>query len=211
MMIKNIKMKQFFSISSPRFANHSLWMIFLLGSFLFGCGKDSHVDAAAEPDSFVRFAQNEIAWLQKVQPGMTKTVTEGEKVETESIDTLDWNNELEAIRTWSVYAISKKSKMQPAYDTTIDESGPLKIERMNARDTAAELQELMVTYRKGKIEIMQWTVIQRSWFMDRDLRISFQPRKGYGIQVKENAIWSSEKSYEIYIEINNSDFLINGR
>ena len=211
MMIKNIKMKQFFSICSPRFANYSLWMIFLLGSCLFGCGKDSHVDAAAEPDSFVRFAQNEIAWLQKVQPGMTKTVTEGEKVETESIDTLDWNNELEAIRTWSVYAISKKSKMQPAYDTTIDESGPLKIERMNARDTAAELQELMVTYRKGKIEIMQWTVIQRSWFMDRDLRISFQPRKGYGIQVKENAIWSSEKSYEIYIEINNSDFLINGR
>ena len=211
MMIKNIKMKQFFSISSPRFANYSLWMIFLLGSFLFGCGKDSLGDAAAEPDSFVRFAQNEIAWLQKVQPGMTKTVTEGEKVETESIDTLDWNNELEAIRTWSVYAISKKSKMQPAYDTTIDESGPLKIERMNALDTAAELQELMVTYRKGKIEIMQWTVIQRSWFMDRDLRISFQPRKGYGIQVKENAIWSSEKSYEIYIEINNSDFLINGR
>ncbi len=211
MMIKNIKMKQFFSICSPRFANYSLWMIFLLGSLLFGCGKDSHVDAAAEPDSFVRFAQNEIAWLQKAQPGMTKTVTEGEKVETESIDTLDWNNELEAIRTWSVYAISKKSKMQPAYDTTIDESGPLKIERMNARDTAAELQELMVTYRKGKIEIMQWTVIQRSWFMDRDLRISFQPRKGYGIQVKENASWSSEKSYEIYIEINNSDFLINGR
>ena len=142
---------------------------------------------------------------------MTKTVTEGEKVETESIDTLDWNNELEAIRTWSVFALSKKSKTQPAFDTTIDESGPLKIERMNARDTAAELQELMVTYRKGKIEIMQWTVIQRSWFMDRDLRISFQPRKGYGIQVKENAIWSSEKSYEIYIEINNSDFLINGR
>ena len=64
---------------------------------------------------------------------------------------------------------------------------------------------------KGKIEIMQWTVIQRSWFMDRDLRISFQPRKGYGIRVIENAIWSSEKSYEIYIEINNSDFLINGR
>jgi len=58
---------------------------------------------------------------------------------------------------------------------------------------------------------MQWTVIQRSWFMDRDLRISFQPRKGYGIQVNEDAIWASEKSYEIYIEINNSDFLINGR
>jgi hypothetical protein len=101
--------------------------------------------------------------------------------------------------------------MQPAYDTTMDESGPLKIVRMNARDTSVELQELMVTYRKGKIELMQWTVIQRSWFMDRDLRISFQPRKGYGIQVNENAIWASEKSYEIYIEINNSDFLINGR
>ncbi len=188
-----------------------LCLMFVSVALLVGCGKDSHVDAAAEPDSFVRFAQNEIAWLQKVQPGMTKTVTEGEKVETESIDSLDWQNELESIPTWSVFALSKKSKTQPAYDTTIDESGPLKIVRMNARDTAAELQELMVTYRKGKIEIMQWTVLQRSWYMDRDLRISFQPRKGYGIQVKENAIWSSEKSDEIYIENNNSDVLINGR
>jgi hypothetical protein len=211
MIVKSIKRMKFSQFSGQNNIVRILSLMFVSAALLIGCGKDSHVEAAAEPDSFVRFAQNEIAWLQKVQPGITKTVTEGEKVEAESIDTLDWNNELEAIRTWSVFALSKKSKIQPAYDTTIDESGPLKIERMNARDTAAELQELMVTYRKGKIEIMQWTVIQRSWFMDRDLRISFQPRKGYGIQVKENAIWSSEKSYEIYIEINNSDFLINGR
>jgi hypothetical protein len=211
MRIERKKLKQLGSFNPPQFLNNFVWILLLTGTFLMGCSKDSHVDATAEPDSFVRFAQNEIAWLQKMQPGMTKTVTEGEKVETETIDSLDWNNELEAIRTWSVYAISKKSKMQPAYDTTMDESGPLKIVRMNARDTSVELQELMVTYRKGKIELMQWTVIQRSWFMDRDLRISFQPRKGYGIQVNENAIWASEKSYEIYIEINNSDFLINGR
>lgn len=211
MRIEINKLKRLGPLNPPQFSNNFVWILFLMGTLLMGCSKDSHVDAAAEPDSFVRFAQNEIAWLQKMQPGMTKTVTEGEKVETESMDSLDWNNELEAICTWSVYAISKKSKMQPAYDTTMDESGPLKIVRMNACDTAAELQELMVTYRKGKIELLQWTVIQRSWFMDRDLRISFQPRKGYGIQVKENAIWASEKSYEIYIEINNSDFLINGR
>lgn len=187
-----------------------LGLVFVSVALLIGCGKDSHVEAAAEPDSFVRFAQNEIAWLQKVQPGMTKTVTEGEKVETESIDTLDWNNELEAIRTWSVFALSKKSKTQPAYDTTIDESGPLKIERMNARDTAAELQELMVTYRKGKIDLMQWDIKQRSWYMDRDLRVSFQPRKGYGVRVSENAVWASPRAYEIFAEINNKEFLING-
>lgn len=211
MIVNSIEMRQLSQIFGRNWIVRMLFLMFVIGSFLMGCGKDSHIDAVAEPDSFVRFAQNEIDWLQKVQPGMTKTVTAGEKVETESLDSLDWNNEVEAIRTWSVFALAKKSKTQPAYDTAIDESGALKIVRMIARDTAAELQELMVTYRKGKIEIMQWTVIQRSWFMDRDLRISFQPRKGYGIQVIENAIWSSEKSYEIYIEINNSDFLINGR
>lgn len=211
MIVNSIEMRELSQIFGRNWIVRMLFLMFVIGSFLMGCGKDSHINAAAEPDSFVRFAQNEIDWLQKVQPGMTKTVTAGEKVETESLDSLNWNNEVEAIRTWSVFALAKKSKTQPAYDTAIDESGALKIVRMIARDTAAELQELMVTYRKGKIEIMQWTVIQRSWFMDRDLRISFQPRKGYGIQVIENAIWSSEKSYEIYIEINNSDFLINGR
>ncbi|NBV37014.1 MAG: hypothetical protein EBR94_07075 [Bacteroidetes bacterium] len=210
MIVMRIEIKQVFMRIGKKL-NGFLGVAMGVFSILVGCGQDSHVDAAAEPDSFVRFAQNEIAWLQKSQPGMTKTVTEGENVETESMDSLNWDNELEAIRTWSLHALSKKSKIQPAYDTTIDESGALKIVRMNARDTSAELQELMVTYRKGKIELMQWSVIQRSWYMDRDLRISFQPRKGYGIQVKENAIWSSEKSYEIYIEINNSDFLINGK
>ena len=209
-MINRMESKAYFAKLSRKSYRFFGWIAvaFLL---LAGCGADNHVNVGAESDSFVRFAQNEIAWLQKTQPGMTKTVMEGEAVETESIDSLNWDNELEAIRTWSLQSITKKSKVQPAYDTTTDESGALKIVRMNARDSTNELQELMVTYRKGKIELMQWTVIQRSWYMDRDLRISFQPRKGYGVQVKENAIWSSEKSYEIYIEINNTDFLTHGK
>ena len=209
-MINRMESKAYFA-SVTRKSHRVFGLIAMAFLLLAGCSADNHVDVGAESDSFVRFAQNEIAWLQKTQPGMTKTVMEGEAVETESIDSLNWDNELEAIRTWSLQSITKKSKVQPAYDTTTDESGALKIVRMNARDSTNELQELMVTYRKGKIELMQWTVIQRSWYMDRDLRISFQPRKGYGVQVKENAIWSSEKSYEIYIEINNTDFLTHGK
>jgi hypothetical protein len=68
----------------------------------------------------------------------------------------------------------------------------------------------MVTYRKGKIDLMQWDIKQRSWYMDRDLRVSFQPRKGYGVRVSENAVWASPRAYEIFAEINNKEFLING-
>jgi hypothetical protein len=46
--------------------------------------------------------------------------------------------------------------------------------------------------------------------MDRDLRVSFQPRKGYGVRVSENAVWASPRAYEIFAEINNKEFLING-
>jgi hypothetical protein len=49
--------------------------------------------------------------------------------------------------------------------------------------------------------LMQWTIKQRSWYMDRDVRISFQPRQGYGVSVKENAVWASPNSYEIFAEI----------
>jgi len=83
----------------------------------------------------------------------------------------------------------------------VDSSGALKIVRFNAQDTAAELQELMVNYRKQKIQLIQWTIKQRSWYMDRDVRISFQPRQGYGVSVSENAIWASPNSYEIFAEI----------
>ena len=180
--------------------------VLMLCVLMAGCGKDQWVDAAKESDSFVRFAQNEIMWLQKIQPGMRKTVTSGEDVSTETLDSVEWSNELEMIRSWSVSEYRKKY----TYDETVDSAGSLMIVRYNAQDTLAELQELMVTYRKGKIDLMQWDIKQRSWYMDRDLRVSFQPRKGYGVRVSENAVWASPRAYEIFAEINNKEFLING-
>jgi hypothetical protein len=180
--------------------------VLMLCVLMAGCGKDQWVDAAKESDSFVRFAQNEISWLQKIQPGMRKTVTSGEDVSTETLDSVEWSNELEMIRSWSVSEYRKKY----TYDETVDSAGSLMIVRYNAQDTLAELQELMVTYRKGKIDLMQWDIKQRSWYMDRDLRVSFQPRKGYGVRVSENAVWASPRAYEIFAEINNKEFLING-
>jgi hypothetical protein len=180
--------------------------VLMLCVLMAGCGKDQWVDAAKESDSFVRFARNEIMWLQKIQPGMRKTVTSGEDVSTETLDSVEWSNELEMIRSWSVSEYRKKH----TYDETVDSAGSLMIVRYNAQDTLAELQELMVTYRKGKIDLMQWDIKQRSWYMDRDLRVSFQPRKGYGVRVSENAVWASPRAYEIFAEINNKEFLING-
>lgn len=164
---------------------------------LVACNDAGSPQNVAAEDGFVSFALKEIDWLQKSQPGLRKTVTKGDEVSTESMDTLDWSNELEWVTEWSLTEAAKKSK----YDETVDSSGALKIVRFNAQDTAAELQELMVNYRKQKIQLIQWTIKQRSWYMDRDVRISFQPRQGYGVSVSENAIWASPNSYEIFAEI----------
>lgn len=164
---------------------------------LVACNDAGSPPNVAAEDGFVSFALKEIDWLQKSQPGLRKTVTKGDEVSTESMDTLDWSNELEWVTEWSLTDAAKKSK----YDETVDSSGALKIVRFNAQDTAAELQELMVNYRKQKIQLIQWTIKQRSWYMDRDVRISFQPRQGYGVSVSENAIWASPNSYEIFAEI----------
>ena len=166
---------------------------------LAGCDSSSTSTKATEQDSFVTFALEEIDWLQKNQPGLRKTVSKGEDVTTETVDSLDWANELEWVTAWSLREAVKKTK----YDETIDSAGDLKIVRYTAQDTAAELQELMVNYNKKRLQLMVWTVKQRSWYMDRDVQVSFQPRQGYGVSVKENALWSSPKSYEIFAEIGN--------
>ncbi len=174
-----------------------IWMVGLGVIALVACNDAGSPQNVAAEDGFVSFALKEIDWLQKSQPGLRKTVTKGDEVSTESMDTLDWSNELEWVTEWSLTEAAKKSK----YDETVDSSGALKIVRFNAQDTAAELQELMVNYRKQKIQLIQWTIKQRSWYMDRDVRISFQPRQGYGVSVSENAIWASPHSYEIFAEI----------
>lgn len=174
-----------------------IWMVGLGVIALVACNDAGSPQNVAAEDGFVSFALKEIDWLQKSQPGLRKTVTKGDEVSTESMDTLDWSNELEWVTEWSLTEAAKKSK----YDETVDSSGALKIVRFNAQDTAVELQELMVNYRKQKIQLIQWTIKQRSWYMDRDVRISFQPRQGYGVSVSENAIWASPNSYEIFAEI----------
>jgi phenylpropionate dioxygenase-like ring-hydroxylating dioxygenase large terminal subunit len=174
-----------------------LLMVALAVMGISACSDGTAAKDKAAVDKFVAFALTEVDWLQKMQPGLRKTVTKGEEVSTESMDTLDWSNELEWVTEWSLTEATKKSK----YDETVDSSGTLKIVRFNAQDTAAELQEFMVNYRKEKIQLMQWTIKQRSWYMDRDVRISFQPRQGYGVSVNENAIWASPNSYEIFAEI----------
>lgn len=192
---------------NPLYMFTSLWSV-LLWLCVFGLGScldNEKISRSSEKDSFLRFAQNEIQFLQKNQPGGRKTVGLEEDVKTEVLDSIDWGNEIEATCKWTLTETKKKSIVE----TTVDSSGQLMIVRYNCVDTMAPLQELMVSYRKGLIDLMQWTVQQRSWWIDRNMRISFQPRKGFGISVKENSIWASPKSYEIYIEINNSDFLIN--
>ena len=174
-----------------------IWMVGLGVIALVACNDAGSPQNVAAEDGFVSFALKEIDWLQKSQPGLRKTVTKGDEVSTESMDTLDWSNELEWVTEWSLTEAAKKSK----YDETVDSSGALKIVRFNAQDTAAELQELMVNYRKQKIQLIQWTIKHRSWYMDRDVRISFQPRQGYWVSVSENAIWASPNSYEIFAEI----------
>ena len=71
-----------------------------------GCGKSTASKQSAT-DGFVEFAQQEIAWLQKTQPGLRKTVSKGEEVSTETIDSVDWANELEWVTAWSLIESAK--------------------------------------------------------------------------------------------------------
>jgi hypothetical protein len=43
--------------------------------------------------------------------------------------------------------------------------------------------------------------------MDRDVQMSYQPLKGYRIQINENALWNSPKQIEIFAEIQNNNDL----
>ena len=71
------------------------WMVGLGVLAMCACNDAAAPKNAAVVDRFVAFAQTEIAWLQKSQLGLRKTVTKGEEVSTEDIDSLDWANEME--------------------------------------------------------------------------------------------------------------------
>ncbi|MCC7298522.1 MAG: hypothetical protein IT244_09330, partial [Bacteroidia bacterium] len=64
-----------------------------------------------------------------------------------------------------------------------------------------------ITRKNGRIELIEAKLKTRSFIVDRDTRLSYQPMKGYGIQMKENYLWSQARETEIFAEIDGSGFL----
>jgi len=88
------------------------WMVGLGVLAMCACNDAAAPKNAAVVDRFVAFAQTEIAWLQKSQLGLRKTVTKGEEVSTEDIDSLDWANEMEWVTEWSLTEAAKKIEIR---------------------------------------------------------------------------------------------------
>lgn len=177
--------------------------IFLLYGFLFSCGSKNNSNLKSGFFDFPAFFTEEIKTLSKLNPGLRKTIAIDGEPNTVSSDTADWNTELKVFFNIDLNPIISKEK----YTIDLDSSAPLSILHYTAKDTTSEIQEVNITRKNGRIELIEAKLKTRSFIVDRDTRLSYQPMKGYGIQMKENYLWSQARETEIFAEIDGSGFL----
>ncbi len=175
-------------------------MVLMLGMIgLSACAKNEQTPAS-NPDSndkWATFMKAEVVKLSKMPIVITKDITEGELVERQ-MDTLnsqsEWEEELKGFLNFPTESELIKSKSSQ----TIDSNGMYFIARNAAADTNAYLQEFTIWKVKNEVQILTWKYKTRSLLMDRNVEMSYQPMKGYRLQIWENSFWSSPKQMEIF-------------
>lgn len=142
--------------------------------------------------------------LDDAQPGCYKTVIKGEDIHTEELDSCDFAQEFAVFLN---YDLALAEKRFGAYRETLDSSQGLSLLRFECSDTTADLRQFQVLKKQGLVQLLEWEIQTRSFLMDRFMKLSVQPGKGYRIWVRENALWASPVEYEIFTELHNPEHL----
>ncbi len=146
----------------------------------------------------------EVESLNAGQPGFVKTVVNGEHIHTEEIDSCDYAQEY---AVFLHHDIALAEKRFGTYRQTLDTSAGISLLRFECSDTAADLRQFEVLTRQGKVQLMEWVVQTHSFLLDRTMKLSVQPGKGFRIWVRENSLWASPQEYEIFSELHNPEHL----
>lgn len=169
-----------------------LWIIFA------GCNQKSEAIKGKYFD-IIGFFNTEIQQLNQTKPGLEKIISREENPQSEQSDTANWAAELEPFFQLDI----NKPTLADKYEITVDSNKGLQIKTYYAKDTNTEVQRISITTLNTKIQLVEAETRKRSWIVDRDVKYSYMPGKGYGIIVKENYIWSSPNNYEIFAQIIN--------
>lgn len=175
----------------------------LIGSILFIAAScdDALVNTQNSGESHPQkhYFESQIATLLSEGYSIVRHTQSGEDLEQLRIDTMTqelWERELHGFLNMA----PKPHLKDTSFQFSIDSAGIYEIERIVAKDTLRELQEVSTIKVKGTVELMTWKVRKRALLMDRDMEFTYQPLKGYRIKMFEDAAWSRPKTQEIFAE-----------
>lgn len=168
---------------------------------LLSCS-DSQEGKTITKSVYTRYFERQIDTLLIQQMGVLKHTSEGEEVEQVQLDSMTvdrWRQELRGF----LNAVYVDTGDTANYFYAVDESGKFQIRRLIAKDSMAPLQRWEEMRVNGAIELITWETQKQSVLIDRRIKMTYQPLKGYGIRMREDAAWARPRSYEIFAEFTN--------
>lgn len=181
----------------------SKFLYLFLCIFLVACTYNNQEKINKKYFDITGFFTQEIARLNKMHPGMEKQIMKGDEPQTVETDSSGWEKELKPFFDLEI----NKPSLESNYTLEIDSNKSLKIENYYSKDTNQLVQKISITKNKEQIQLIEGELKKRSFIVDRDVRLSYLPGRGYGIVVKENYIWSKPSGYEIFVQIKNPNEL----
>jgi hypothetical protein len=156
-------------------------LVYLTGIFLFAfsCNSGNQKNEKVKyTDLWQIYISSQIDTLTKANPSLIKTINQGEEVETLKMDSVNWANELGGFLNIDFSKESAKNK----YAINTDSAGKISMIGFFAKDTNAYIQSFEVTRIDSKIDLLQWKTKTRSFLIDRDQVLAYQPGKDFAFK-----------------------------
>ncbi len=173
-------------------------------ALILGCNRSSTISGNAKYFSVSSFFKSEIGKLKLNNSRVEKTITKDGNPMVSLSDSVKWEDELKPFFDLEI----NKPDLEKKYELTIDSGKNIKISTYFTSDTNLAIQRIAITEANGRVQLFEADYRKRSWIVDRDIRYSYMPGKGFGMVVKENYIWSNPNGYEIYAQIHSKNDLI---
>lgn len=188
-----------------------VWIFLLISA----CGNQQITQRKKTYFDVSGYFNEQVKELQKLNPEARKNIsTTGMMPEKPELDTVDVGTE--KVTSIDMQQADWAKEIKPFFDLEInkpawegkytedkDSSGTLQITTYYAKDSSMEIQQLSVTRNRGVITLITGFINKKSFIVDRTMRLSYMPGKGYGMMVQEDFVWSSPKAWEVFVEIKN--------
>lgn len=175
--------------------------ISLLFIFFLACtDNSSHKESiSVKYFSINNFIDNQIKYLKKMNPEISKTITYNSKIETQTLTDIDWEKELSVFKE---YDINKPAWSNSYLIDTINNDTLSYDINYTTQDSSLSIKNLLVKFYNNKAVGFYANINSENFLYNIQKKVQYSISTGYSISENQNIKFYKDSEFKINAQFN---------